>query len=53
MTPEVANMAAQFLQRITIQPAEIEAFQTVMQSLQEATRPPQSAPEVPSASLDE
>jgi hypothetical protein len=35
MTPEVANMAAQFLQRVTLQPNEIEAFQTVMQCLGE------------------
>jgi hypothetical protein len=41
MTPEVANLAAQFLQRVSLQPVEIDTFQTVMQSLQEIVQAPQ------------
>jgi hypothetical protein len=41
MTPEVANAAAQLLQRVTLQPAEIEAFQAVMQALQAIVEAPQ------------
>ena len=35
MTPEVAQLAAQFLQRVSLQPSEIEVFQKVMQELGE------------------
>ena len=38
MTPEVANLAAQFLQRVSLQPSEIDAFQTVMQALGEIVK---------------
>jgi hypothetical protein len=34
MTPEEATTAAQFLQRVTLQPSEIPAFQQIMQALQ-------------------
>ena len=33
MTPEIAQAAAQFLQRVTLSPSEIEAFGAVMQAL--------------------
>ena len=41
MTPEVAQLAAQFLQRVSLQPNEIEAFQKVMQELGEDVQAPQ------------
>lgn len=52
MTPEVANMAAQFLQRVTLSPNEIDAFQTVMRSLGEVISGPTSQVP-PSANPDE
>jgi hypothetical protein len=33
MTPEIAQATAQFLQRVTLSPSEIEAFGAVMQAL--------------------
>jgi len=39
ITPEIARATAQFLQRVTLNPAEIEAFQAVMGALQEAVEP--------------
>jgi hypothetical protein len=36
ITPEIAQVMAQFLQRVTLQPSEIEAFQAVMQVLKES-----------------
>ena len=35
MTPEVLNMMAQFMQRVTLKPEEIDAWQTCMKCLQE------------------
>lgn len=43
MTPQVAQAAAQFLQRVTLSPPEIEAFGVVMQAL-EAIAEPSSDP---------
>jgi hypothetical protein len=34
MNKETAQVTAQFLQRITLQPSEIEAYTTVMKALQ-------------------
>jgi hypothetical protein len=34
MNKETAQIAGQFLQRITLQPSEIEAYTTVMKALQ-------------------
>ena len=39
MTPEIAQAAAQFLQRVTLSPSEIEAFETVMKALGEVVNP--------------
>jgi len=36
ITPEIAQVAAQFLQRVTLQPTEIEAFMAVMAALKES-----------------
>jgi hypothetical protein len=33
MNPEIAQLTAQFLQRVTLQPSEIEAYQAIMQAL--------------------
>jgi hypothetical protein len=41
MNQEIAQLTAQFLQRVTLQPNEIEAFQTVMQALGEIVNAPQ------------
>lgn len=38
MSPEVAQLAGQFLQRVTLQPAEIDAYQAVMQALEAVIR---------------
>lgn len=46
MNAETATLAAQFLQRVTLQPAEIEAFQTVMQALGAIVKPPEFTEEV-------
>ena len=51
MTPEVANMIAQFMQRVQLQAAEIDAFQTCMQSLRAIVmEAQQDEPEQPSVS---
>ena len=42
ITPEIAQAAAQFLQRVTLNHAEIAAFQVVMGALQEAVEPSSS-----------
>jgi hypothetical protein len=39
MNKEVAQLTAQFMQRVTLQPSEIEAFNAVMQSLKEMIEP--------------
>lgn len=39
MTPEVAQAAAQFLQRVTLSPSEIEVFGAVMKALGEVVNP--------------
>jgi len=39
MTPEIAQATAQFLQRVTLSPSEIEAFGTVMKALGEVVNP--------------
>lgn len=49
MTPEIAQAAAQLLQRVTLNPSEIEAFQAVMGALQEAVEPSSS----PTVSADQ
>jgi hypothetical protein len=43
MNQEIAQLALKFLERITLQPAEIDAFTTVYKALQEYKDP---APEV-------
>jgi hypothetical protein len=39
MTPEIAQAIAQFLQRVTLSPSEIEAFGAVMKALGEVVNP--------------
>ena len=39
MTPEIAQAVAQFLQRVTLSPSEIETFETVMKALGEVVNP--------------
>jgi hypothetical protein len=39
MNQELAQMALKFLERITLQPAEIDAFTTVYKALQEYKEP--------------
>tara|TARA_R110001632_G_scaffold57459_2_gene140420 strand:+ start:2394 stop:2561 length:168 start_codon:yes stop_codon:yes gene_type:complete len=39
MTPEIAQATAQFLQRVTLSPSEIEAFGAVMQALSAVVMP--------------
>jgi hypothetical protein len=39
MTPEIAQATAQFLQRVTLSPSEIEAFAAVMKELGEIVSP--------------
>ena len=46
MTPEVAQLTAQFLQRVSLQPSEIEAFQAVMAALGALVNPLEEQKEV-------
>jgi hypothetical protein len=39
MNQEIAQLALKFLERITLQPAEIDAFTTVYKALQEYKEP--------------
>ena len=54
MKPEIAQLAAQFLQRVTLKPDEIDAFRAVLEALGEIVKPTVSnGKEDPSASPDE
>ena len=44
MTPQMAQAAGQFLQRVTLQPQEIQMFQQVAQALQAEAQAPAPAP---------
>ncbi len=39
MKPEIAQLAAQFLQRVTLKPEEIDAFRAVLEALGEIVKP--------------
>jgi len=39
MTPEIAQATAQFLQRVTLSPSEIQTFEVVIQTLREVVEP--------------
>ena len=40
MTPEIIQMVLQFMQRVTLQGAEVDAYVTCIQTLQQALREP-------------
>lgn len=44
MTPELAKLALQFLERVTLRPAEIAALQSVAGALQTIAFPPPAPP---------
>ena len=44
MAPEVANATMQFMQRVDLKPAEIQAWQQCMQGLQQDAQPQEHAP---------
>lgn len=52
MTPELARLALQFMQRVQLQGAEVPAYVAVVNALEEIANPP-PAPESPTDDEDE
>jgi len=46
MQPEIAQATMQFMQRVQINPQEIQAWQQCMQALSEVANPPQQVGKV-------